>query len=676
MLKGKNYEANYKEKRSIKRIITVSLTSVAILLVLIMSLVSCFNPGDNSHVHSFGEWTVVKSASCEENGIRERYCDCGEKQSEELYAVGHTFGEWRVKKAPTCIDDGTEFRECKCGKNETRTVEKTNVHDVVTDSAIAPTCINPGRTEGQHCSICEKVIVDSIELPPAGHKYDDRYDADCNICGFKRPPDCRHENTIVKPGLEPTCISAGYTEETVCTNCEEILVSRVNLDPLGHIEGEWTVEQDSTCTANGLEVQRCTRCKAVLNSAPIDPVGHSSGDWKVEKEPTCVVDGLKVQRCTVCSFLVDSKVITATGHVASDWIVENEPTCEQDGNKYKECVKCKEKLENEGIFATGHNYTSFVCVYCNRAQDGVKQIYTLTDLYDVANDLGATYVLMNDIDCQGISLMPIGTDESNAFWGLFEGRGYTIHNYAFSNTDCAGIFGYNKGIIRNLNANDFVINVSSTSSSTVNIGGIVGYNAGMIDQCAVKNGDINITMNNTCHCGLISGYNSGNIINCFVSGNVFLSQKSSSSNWKLAGGITADNSGNIKNCFVDASVYAYGKSEGVVNTYYHGEAALVAACNEKGGVISGCVVMGSVTQGNNRQGDIAGRNNGTISNCHKDQNLVLSGIGNKFEYATSQTLSNMATTSFYSLTLGWDSSIWNFENIDLGNKVYPKLNQN
>ena len=41
-----------------------------------------------AHVHEYGEWEVVKSASEAEDGISERVCACGEKETEVIYATG------------------------------------------------------------------------------------------------------------------------------------------------------------------------------------------------------------------------------------------------------------------------------------------------------------------------------------------------------------------------------------------------------------------------------------------------------------------------------------------------------------------------------------------------------------------------------------------------------------
>ncbi|MBR5294377.1 MAG: discoidin domain-containing protein, partial [Oscillospiraceae bacterium] len=66
-------------------------------------------PGELPHEHAFGEWTVTKEATCTEEGSKERVCECGEKETEVIAALGHSAAE-AVKeneKAPTCTEAGS-----------------------------------------------------------------------------------------------------------------------------------------------------------------------------------------------------------------------------------------------------------------------------------------------------------------------------------------------------------------------------------------------------------------------------------------------------------------------------------------------------------------------------------------------------------------------------------------
>lgn len=46
---------------------------------------------NNSHTHSFGEWSVIQAETCTQNGTEEAMCACGEKQTRALVKTGHNF---------------------------------------------------------------------------------------------------------------------------------------------------------------------------------------------------------------------------------------------------------------------------------------------------------------------------------------------------------------------------------------------------------------------------------------------------------------------------------------------------------------------------------------------------------------------------------------------------------
>ena len=61
-------------------------------------------------------------------------------------------------------------------------------HDIVIDKAVAPTCTQPGLTEGSHCSRCDGATVAQEDVPALGHKYDSACDSTCNDCGATVAP--------------------------------------------------------------------------------------------------------------------------------------------------------------------------------------------------------------------------------------------------------------------------------------------------------------------------------------------------------------------------------------------------------------------------------------------------------------------------------------------------------
>lgn len=94
-----------------KRILII----LSLLLALCAALSSC---GEEHTVHTYGEWTVVTEASCTAAGSRERVCECGEKETEEIPRLSHTYGEWEETLPIGIAGEGLRRRSCECGEVE------------------------------------------------------------------------------------------------------------------------------------------------------------------------------------------------------------------------------------------------------------------------------------------------------------------------------------------------------------------------------------------------------------------------------------------------------------------------------------------------------------------------------------------------------------------------------
>lgn len=138
-------------------------------------------------------------------------------------------------------------------------------------------------------------------------------------------------------------------------------------------------------------------------------------------------------------------------------------------------------------------------------------------------------------DGKSISVQkPIGENEANAFVGTYNGNSYEINNVNFKtkNGSYVGLFGYNKGTIKNVVvATQYKIgstsyNVTRTepvsANQTAYFGVLVGYNenGGVIDNCATagyylagKDGKIYGYRNSEIYVGGLVGFNVGTISN-------------------------------------------------------------------------------------------------------------------------------------------------------------------
>ncbi len=151
---------------------------------------------------------------------------------------------------------------------------------------------------------------------------------------------------------EPTCTEAGSREKT-CIRCMEVLDTEP-VDALGHEAGEWEVVEEPTCTEAGSREKTCIRCMEVLDTEPVDALGHEAGEWEVVDEPTCTEAGSRERICIRCDEPMGTEEIAALGHKAGEWETVEEATCTEPGKEEQNCEECGDLLDTREIPAVGH----------------------------------------------------------------------------------------------------------------------------------------------------------------------------------------------------------------------------------------------------------------------------------------------------------------------------------
>lgn len=111
------------------------LCIVAFMLALVCVLASC---GDDTsdHIHTYGEWSTAKAATCTDKGSEVRVCECGKKDTRSIPATGHKYGEWVLSSVVNCLESVPATRTCSCGVSETGSV--IGAHDM--DGDICKLC--------------------------------------------------------------------------------------------------------------------------------------------------------------------------------------------------------------------------------------------------------------------------------------------------------------------------------------------------------------------------------------------------------------------------------------------------------------------------------------------------------------------------------------------------------
>ncbi len=178
---------------------------------------------------------------------------------------------------------------------------------------------------------------------------------------------CEHEIKIVVR-KEATCTKEGNVEYFYCTKCnkyyidkeltiektyEELIINKTN-----HIESDWIIDTEATCTNQGLKHKECTVCKEKLQEEVIEEKEHNY--TKTIIAPTCGEEGYTLYTCS-CGDEYKDNYVDELGH-KEEVIPGFDATCTKPGlTEGKKCSVCGEILVSQiEIKAKGHIYTETI----------------------------------------------------------------------------------------------------------------------------------------------------------------------------------------------------------------------------------------------------------------------------------------------------------------------------
>lgn len=234
--------------------------------------------------HTFGEWEVVRDASCYKKGEKRRYClTCDAYESEDIEMTEHSYGIWKQTKAPTCKAEGQEQRKCTtvgCSASESRPVAVVDHSYGEWEEYQAPSCYKEGESR-RVCIWCDDYESQKIDM--IEHNYGEYYVRKAATCNEK--------------GLEQQdCLTSGCT----AYNTRE-------LDMLAHSLGEWIEDVAPGCESSGSRIRSCSNCE-YKESEEVMPLGHSFVMTE-EKLPTYRTKGHSAgSACARCGIAEDEEL--------------------------------------------------------------------------------------------------------------------------------------------------------------------------------------------------------------------------------------------------------------------------------------------------------------------------------------------------------------------------------
>lgn len=179
---------------------------------------------------------------------------------------------------PALDHEYTDSDDADCNRcGYTRNLRCEHVH-TETVEGVEATCTTTGRTDGEKCLDCGKMISGYEITYTAPHVYDHDRDAYCNNCGYERKLACMHDSTDKIPGTNPSCTEVGYTDGWQCSHCGEVLIAQQEIAMLPHIEGNWIVDTIPTETEKGERHTECTVCGTVISTADMSVIIPGADD--------------------------------------------------------------------------------------------------------------------------------------------------------------------------------------------------------------------------------------------------------------------------------------------------------------------------------------------------------------------------------------------------------------
>ena len=296
----------------------------------------------------------AKKATCTEDGYTgDTYCtDCNTKleSGTVINKLGHTWDNGVITKEATETEEGVKTYTCKtCGETKTESIPMAYHHWDQGTVTKEPTCTEKGE-KTHHCTDegCDKTWIETI--PATGHQH-----------------------TEIRDKKEATCEENGYSGDTYCKDCGQLISKGSEIKAKGHTWDNGKVTEEATCTEDGLKVYTCKNCGETKEEI-LKATGHQHTEVRNEKKATCKEKGYSGDiYCADCGELI--KKGSATEKADHTWKLtkEQNATCEADGSKTYTCEVCGE-TKTETIKATGHQFSAWKTIQEQSVfSDGVQE---------------------------------------------------------------------------------------------------------------------------------------------------------------------------------------------------------------------------------------------------------------------------------------------------------------
>lgn len=400
----------------------------------------CGNTYNDTETSALGHTEVIDEGvepSCINDGIglsEGKHCSVCNKvlvaQETVKGSVEHNFGEWTIIKEATEDEEGSKKQVCSiCGLENVQSIPlKEHVHSY-TSNVVEPTCDMPGYTMHE-CTKCGECYIDN-EVEPLGHDWLETtytWSDDSSMVTAVRL--CKNDNThnetlsvevTSEVVQEQTCTLPELTTYIASfegTSFETQMKEAVTQEALGHLWWQEIMYTWNECDG-GWEATATRVCGRDMSHNEVESVIATS---VVVQEQTCKLPELTTYTASFEGLLFDTQIkenvkTKEPSDQKHNIIIRaaEDATCTTNGyTEGKYCDICLETfVEQEEIPAAGHSMNKGNCVNCE---------YTIINYYikedGLSYEVGFSFVEEESIvilsEYQGL---PVTSIAGSAFAG-------------------------------------------------------------------------------------------------------------------------------------------------------------------------------------------------------------------------------------------------------------------
>ena len=192
----------------------------------------------------------------------------------------------------------------------------------------------------------------------------------CTACGEVRYEPVpvnpnNHPNTVLKSKIDATCVTDGYSGDTVCADCGKTLSYGVVTQKTGvHTWNAGEVTTAATCKSTGVMKYTCTVCGTTRTEPIAKDMNNHVGDTEIRNARAATADAEGYTGDTYCKscggiVTVGVAIPQSGDHAWDGGVVTTAATCKTTGVMTYTCAECGE-THTETIPVNPNNHTNGV----------------------------------------------------------------------------------------------------------------------------------------------------------------------------------------------------------------------------------------------------------------------------------------------------------------------------